>query len=79
MSKNYAKGVFTSVKETSYGPILNVDIKLADFIMWLKDLPVNEKGYVKLQASPQKDKTKWSFFENTYNKGTDQSKDDLPF
>lgn len=62
--KNYLNGAWIT-KNPNY-EIINLDFT-PDFIENLAALPVNEKGFRKVQLSPQKnDKTKWSIFENDF-------------
>lgn len=83
-TKNYAKGVAGFNRENNFGTTeTNWLINVEEFTTWLKTLPKDAKGSVRVTSSPQKDETKSSMFENTYvpksgGKKEDDS-DSLPF
>ncbi len=66
--KNWAKGLFA--KNAWLDPndaanfIGSVGILKDDFINWLDSLPVNERGFVNLSFSPNKNRDGYNFWEN---------------
>jgi hypothetical protein len=64
--KNWANGMIITEKETQYGILLKVGIKVDEFIEWLQSLEVNEKGFVNLDMGPRKDGDRWNAWENDY-------------
>jgi hypothetical protein len=53
--KIYAKGIFIKTRETDFGDILKVSIKVADFAAFVKEHK-NEAGYINLDFLPRKEK-----------------------
>lgn len=45
--KKFTKGLFADEKGSQYGNFMNVDIKVDEFIEWMK-ANTNEKGYCKI-------------------------------
>lgn len=65
-TKNYIGGGAREVKFGDGGSLINVDLKLED----LNNLPVSERGYIRLVVAPRKDTDQFgnthSIYENTF-------------
>jgi len=78
-TKNYANGVFITQRETKYDPLFSVGIHKENFIKWLQELEVNEKGYCNLTIMKKKDADKYgthTCFEDRYM--LDKNKESAP-
>lgn len=76
--KTYANGIYgRSPSERAPDFIVgNISIKPADFAAWLDEQLADEKGYVKLSVSRQKNAPeKWSFSLDTWKPKQDAEKD----
>jgi hypothetical protein len=82
--KNFIKGGWANNRVNQFQED-EINISFTDeFIEHLKSLPKNEKEFRNITIARQKDRTKWSVFENTFiprsNAGpnSESSSEDLP-
>lgn len=61
----FAKGVFIDTYHGDYGDIINMSIHVDR----IKENPVSDKGYVKIQIKKSKEKQEWYAALNEYKKG----------
>jgi hypothetical protein len=59
--KKYAKGIFANEKQTQYGSLMNIDVKVSEFIEFVKE-NTNDKGYCKLTVMKAKEGGKNSHY-----------------
>lgn len=62
---DFAKGIYTDTFHGDYGDIINMSIHVDK----IKENPVSDKGYVKIQIKKSKEKNEWYAVINEYKKG----------
>ncbi|MBE7084246.1 MAG: hypothetical protein E7373_06585 [Clostridiales bacterium] len=61
----FPKGIYTDTFHGDYGDIINMSIHVDK----IKENPVSDKGYIKIQIKKSKEKNEWYAVLNEYKKG----------